>query len=600
MTVFDFISLFGGLALFLYGMRIMGDGLKSQSTGTMKRVMGHMTGNPLLSFILGMLVTALIQSSTATIVLTAGLVSAGVLTLHQSLGIILGANVGTTITAQIIRLLDIDGGTSILRLFKPSTLAPIAAIVGILFIMVIKVKNAGTIGTIAMGFGILFTGLLNMTSAVAPLSSSESFARLFVTLGNQPILGFFAGAGVAFLIQSSSASVGILQALSVTGQLSLGSIYAILLGIYLGDCVTTSLVCGLSPSADSKRTGIVHVMFNIAGMLLIFVVLTILRAATGLLDNIWSSPIPSGGIANTHTIFKLGTALLLLPVCGIFEKLSHRVIKDAPPSEKEARLSSQLALLDPALYSSCALALESARKSISTMADLSHDGVDAALDVLASYDASTISEINANEDIIDSLADHTSQYLVGLFPRIKSPHFNDTLNFYLKCISEFERIGDYAVNLTENATELNEKKIAFSDYAKNELAVICEALNEVMDYARAAFADDDIAAARRIEPVEEVIDNLVAAMRENHLQRLKDGTCSAIQGIIFSDILINAERISDQCSNIGIYALSEHDPEIARNQHIYKQTLHQGASEEYNALYAERQKYYMEKFKVSL
>ncbi|MBQ7247637.1 MAG: Na/Pi cotransporter family protein [Lachnospiraceae bacterium] len=600
MTVFDFISLFGGLALFLYGMRIMGDGLKSQSTGTMKRVMGHMTGNPLLSFILGMLVTALIQSSTATIVLTAGLVSAGVLTLHQSLGIILGANVGTTITAQIIRLLDIDGGTSILRLFKPSTLAPIAAIVGILFIMVIKVKNAGTIGTIAMGFGILFTGLLNMTSAVAPLSSSESFANLFVTLGNQPILGFLAGAGVAFLIQSSSASVGILQALSVTGQLSLGSIYAILLGIYLGDCVTTSLVCGLSSSADSKRTGIVHVMFNIAGMLLIFVVLTILRAATGLLDNIWSSPITSGGIANTHTIFKLGTALLLLPVCGIFEKLSHRVIKDAPPSEKEARLSSQLALLDPALYSSCALALESARKTISTMADLSHDGVDAALDVLASYDASTISEINANEDIIDSLADHTSQYLVGLFPRIKSPHFNDTLNFYLKCISEFERIGDYAVNLTENATELKEKKIAFSDYAKNELAVICEALNEVMDYARAAFADDDIAAARRIEPVEEVIDNLVAAMRENHLQRLKDGTCSAIQGIIFSDILINAERISDQCSNIGIYALSEHDPEIAQNQHIYKQNLHRGTSEEYNALYSERQKYYMEKFKVSL
>ena len=599
MTVFDFISLFGGLALFLYGMRIMGDGLKSQSSGTMKRVMGHVTGNPLLSFILGLLVTALIQSSTATIVLTAGLVSAGVLTLHQSLGIILGANVGTTITAQIIRLLDIDGGTSFLQVFKPSTLAPIAAVVGILFIMVIKIKNSATIGTIAMGFGILFTGLLNMTAAVAPLSTSESFANLFVTLGDQPLLGFLAGTGVAFMIQSSSASVGILQALSVTGQLSLGSIYAILLGIYMGDCITTAIVCGLSTSADSRRTGIVHVLFNIAGAVIILAAVLILHGFTSLLDGIWSSPITSGGIANTHTLFKLSTALLLLPFCTLFEKLSHRIIKDAPPSKQEALLTEQLAHLDTALYSSCALALESARKTISTMADLSHDGVDNALDVLANYDGNTIRMVEANEDIIDSLADHTSQYLVGLFPRIKSQNFNDTLNFYLKSISEFERIGDYAVNLTENARELREKGIEFSDYAKRELKVIYEALNEVMDYARSAFSEGNVEAAARIEPVEEVIDNLVAGMRENHLQRLKDGTCSAIQGIIFSDILVNVERISDQCSNIGIYALCEHDPEIAQIQHEYKQMLHSGSNETYNALYAERQKYYMAKFEAA-
>ena len=319
MTIFNFISLFGGLALFLYGMQLMGDGLKKGSSGALKAAMEKVTNNPLVGFLLGLAVTAVIQSSTATIVLTSGLVGAGVLTLHQSIGIILGANVGTTITGQIIRLLDLnaDGGAW-LNLFKPSTLAPLAAIAGILFIMAIKTPHSDTVGSITMGFGILFTGLLNMTAAVSPLGESPAFAQMFSGLADAPVLGFLAGTGVAFLIQSSSATIGILQALSMTGALTFGSVYAIIIGVNIGDCVTTAIVCSIGSKADAKRTGVVHIIFNLCASVIIITALTVLHHA-GALDGLWGQTMTSGAIANVHTIFRLSTAVLLLPVCGQFE-----------------------------------------------------------------------------------------------------------------------------------------------------------------------------------------------------------------------------------------------------------------------------------------
>ena len=328
MTIFNFISLFGGLALFLYGMQLMGDGLKKGSSGALKAAMEKVTNNPLVGFLLGLAVTAVIQSSTATIVLTSGLVGAGVLTLHQSIGIILGANVGTTITGQIIRLLDLnaDGGAW-LNLFKPSTLAPLAAIAGILFIMAIKTPHSDTVGSITMGFGILFTGLLNMTAAVSPLGESPAFAQMFSGLADAPVLGFLAGTGVAFLIQSSSATIGILQALSMTGVLTFGSVYAIIIGVNIGDCVTTAIVCSIGSKADAKRTGVVHIIFNLCASVIIITALTVLHHA-GALDGLWGQTMTSGAIANVHTIFRLSTAVLLLPVCGQFEKLSRVLVKD--------------------------------------------------------------------------------------------------------------------------------------------------------------------------------------------------------------------------------------------------------------------------------
>ena len=328
MTIFNLITLFGGLALFLYGMRLMGDGLKKGSSDAFKRAMEKVTNNPLVGFLLGLVVTAVIQSSTATIVLTSGLVGAGVMSLHQSIGVILGANVGTTITGQIIRLLDVNASeTSLLNFFKPSTLAPLAAIIGILFLMAVKTRQSDTIGSIAMGFGILFTGLLSMTAAVSPLSESETFANMFYQLSGKPVLGFLLGAGVAFLLQSSSATIGILQAIATTGALTFSSVYAIIIGVNIGDCVTTAIVCSIGSKADAKRTGVIHILFNIAGSILVIVGLMLLHSF-GVLDALWDEALSSGGIANVHTVFRLVSAIVLLPVCGQFEKLSRKLVKD--------------------------------------------------------------------------------------------------------------------------------------------------------------------------------------------------------------------------------------------------------------------------------
>lgn len=585
MTIFNVISLFGGLALFLYGMQLMGDGLKKGSSDALKSAMEKVTNNPLVGFFLGLVVTATIQSSTATIVLTSGLVGAGVLTLHQSIGIILGANVGTTITGQIIRLLDLntDGGTW-LNLFKPNTLAPLAAIIGILFIMVIKTRHSDTVGSIAMGFGVLFTGLLNMTAAVSPLSSSPSFAQMFSGLAETPVLGFLAGTGVAFLIQSSSATIGILQALAMTGALTFGSVYAIIIGVNIGDCVTTAIVCSIGSKADAKRTGVVHIIFNLCASVIIITVLTVLHHM-GLLDSLWGQTMTSGSIANVHTIFRLSTAVVLLPVCGKFERLSRLLVKD--DKQIGENVDRELAQLDEKFFASPALALSAASDAITAMARLAHSGVLGALEVLGRFDQSRIDTINQNEDHIDALADRVDNYLIKLSAHVPPGHGSDLLNYYIQCFSEFERIGDYAVNLTENAEELRAKNIEFSPTAQQELQVLGEALDEIIGYAERSVAAVDAQSARCIEPVEEVVDDMVATLRANHIRRLRDGQCTVYAGLVFLDILVNAERIADQCSNIGVYTISQFDASVMSSHHEYIQRLHQGNDPVFNQAYQE-------------
>ena len=585
MTIFNFISLFGGLALFLYGMQLMGDGLKKGSSGALKAAMEKVTNNPLVGFLLGLAVTAVIQSSTATIVLTSGLVGAGVLTLHQSIGIILGANVGTTITGQIIRLLDLnaDGGAW-LNLFKPSTLAPLAAIAGILFIMAIKTPHSDTVGSITMGFGILFTGLLNMTAAVSPLGESPAFAQMFSGLADAPVLGFLAGTGVAFLIQSSSATIGILQALSMTGVLTFGSVYAIIIGVNIGDCVTTAIVCSIGSKADAKRTGVVHIIFNLCASVIIITALTVLHHA-GALDGLWGQTMTSGAIANVHTIFRLSTAVLLLPVCGQFEKLSRVLVKD--DQQIGENVDHELSQLDEKFFASPALALSAASDAISAMARLARTGVMSAMGVLEQYDAHTIEVINENEEHIDKLADHVDNYLIRLSPHMPSGHGSDMLNYYIQCFGEFERIGDHAVNLTENAQEFLDRSASLSPTAHQELMVLREALGEILDYTYKAFAATDYEAARHIEPVEEVVDDLVATLRANHIRRVRDGQCTVYAGLTFLDILVNVERIADQCSNVGVFTLSMFDEHIMNNHHDYIQALHQGKDPVFNRAYQE-------------
>ena len=585
MTIFNLITLFGGLALFLYGMRLMGDGLKKGSSDAFKRAMEKVTNNPLVGFLLGLVVTAVIQSSTATIVLTSGLVGAGVMSLHQSIGVILGANVGTTITGQIIRLLDVNASeTSLLNFFKPSTLAPLAAIIGILFLMAVKTRQSDTIGSIAMGFGILFTGLLSMTAAVSPLSESETFANMFYQLSGKPVLGFLLGAGVAFLLQSSSATIGILQAIATTGALTFSSVYAIIIGVNIGDCVTTAIVCSIGSKADAKRTGAIHILFNIAGSILVIVGLMLLHSF-GVLDALWDEALSSGGIANVHTVFRLVSAIVLLPVCCQFEKLSRKLVKD------DVRLGEnvdhELSLLDEKFFTSPAIALSGAGEAITTMARLARTGVMSAMGVLEQYDAHTIKVINENEEHIDKLADHVDNYLIRLSPHMPSGHGSDMLNYYIQCFGEFERIGDHAVNLTENAQEFLDRSASLSPTAHQELMVLREVLGEILDYTYKAFAATDYEAARHIEPVEEVVDDLVATLRANHIRRVRDGQCTVYAGLTFLDILVNVERIADQCSNVGVFTLSMFDEHIMNNHHDYIQALHQGKDPVFNRAYQE-------------
>ena len=585
MTVFNIITLFGGLALFLYGMRLMGDGLKKGSSDAFKRAMEKVTNNPLVGFLLGLGVTAVIQSSTATIVLTSGLVGAGVMSLHQSIGVILGANVGTTVTGQIIRLLDVNAAeTSLLNFFKPSTLAPLAAIAGIIFLMAVKSRKSDTIGSIAMGFGILFTGLLSMTAAVSPLSESEAFANMFYQLSDQPVLGFLLGTGVAFLLQSSSATIGILQAISTTGALTFSSVYAIIIGVNIGDCVTTAIVCSIGSKADAKRTGVIHILFNIAGSVLVILALLVLHGF-GVLDPLWDRALTSGGIANVHTIFRLVSAVTLLPVCGQFEKLSRRLVKD--DAQLGENVDHEISLLDEKFFTSPAIALSGAAEAITTMARLARAGVLSAMDVLDEYNRHTINVINENEDHIDKLADHVDNYLIRLSPHVPTGHGNDLLNYYIQCFGEFERIGDHAVNLTENAQEFIDRSASLSSVAHQELRVLKQALGEILDYTYSAFGATDYEAARKIEPVEEVVDDLVAALRSNHIRRVRDGQCTVYAGLTFLDILVNVERIADQCSNVGVFTLSMFDRHIMNSHHDYIHELHQGKDPGFNRAYQE-------------
>ncbi len=585
MTIFNIISLFGGLALFLYGMRLMGDGLKQGSSTVLKKVLERVTNNQFFGFLLGLVVTGLIQSSTATVVLTSGLVGAGIITLHQSIGIIIGANLGTTVTGQIIRLLDLNEAAAFwLRFLQPSTLAPLAAIIGILMIMAFHFRNSDLLGNVAVGFGILFTGLMNMTAAVSPLSESAAFANLFIGLANRPVLGYLAGAAAAFAIQSSSATIGILQALTVTGKLTFSSVYAIIVGVYLGDCVTTGIVCSIGASPDAQRTGVMHILYGIGKSVLALAGVMILHSL-GVLDGFWDTPITSGGIANTHTLFNLCAAFILLPVCGVFEKFSRIIVKDKAREITET--DRVLESLTPALFASPELALQAVGNALDFMGTEAAKNVGLSFDIIDHFDHKTVDEIDRRENDLDRMADHISEYLVQLSTKMGTDEETNLLNYYIKCVSEIERVGDLASNISENAASKFERGAVFTDSSMEELGVLREATEEILLHTHNAFRELSLGEASYIEPVEEVIDDLISAMRSNHFIRLSNGECSIYTGYIFLDMLTNIERLSDQCANIGVHTVALCVPEVAEEEHEYVHRLHQGENATYNQLYKE-------------
>ena len=587
MNVFNIITLFGGLAMFLYGMRLMGNGLKESSSGALKGVMERLTGTPIKAFLLGLVMTAVIQSSTATIVITSGLVGAGILSLHQSLGIIIGANVGTTVTGQIIRLLDLNTtGTSFLQFFKPSTLAPLALIIGIGIVMIGKLKNGDKIGQIVIGFGILFSGLLNMTDAVSSLSESGIIENLFSRLGDNPLIGYVIGAGVAFVLQSSSATIGILQAFSPSGQLTFNAIYALLVGIYLGDCVTTAIVCNIGAKPDSRRVGMVNILFNLSKTVLILVGVN-LAHRLGLLDGLWNSTVYSGAIANTNTVFNLSCALLMFPMLGVYEKMSRRIVKDAAevPAAAQAENMVVLDALNPVLLSTPALALNSCYKVLMHMFRLSRKNVDRAFDLIGQYDETLLANIRATEENIDHLADRVSNYLMLVSSHVTAQNHGEILDHYYSAINEFERLGDHAMNIADCAEELHTENTEFSTYALRELEVLRGLISAVMGYAGKAFENIDVKAARHVEPLEEVVDDMVNALKQNHLDRLREHKCSVLAGTEFLNLLSDIERISDICSNVGVATIARMQPELKHEIHDYVSSLHAGQDENFNREY---------------
>ncbi len=593
MNIFNAITLFGGLAMFLYGMRLMGDGLKTSSSGTLKNAMERITGTPVKAFFLGLAVTAVIQSSTATIVLTSGLVGAGIISLRQSLGIIIGANVGTTVTGQIIRLLDLNSsGTWFLQFLKPSTLAPLALIIGIVIIMGIKSRDSGKVGQIIIGFGILFSGLMNMSDAVSVLSDSGMVERLFSSLGENPLLAYLSGAGVAFVLQSSSATIGILQAFSTSGQMTFGEIYAVLVGIYLGDCVTTAIVCNIGAKPEAKKVGVVNILFNLCKSVLILTVVAVIHRM-GLLDGIWNHTIYSGGIANANTIFNLSCAILLLPFVGVYEKISHKLVKDDPMSA--GKYDEMLDSLNPVFISTPAVAFGRCYDVLLVMCQLAKANIGRAFDMFTQYDPEIMKQLEEDEDYIDCMADRVSNYLVQISTTITYHYHVEIMNYYFSAITEFERLGDHALNIAEIAAELNNKGSSFSKEALSELSVLWELLDTILNHTSEAFRKQNLAEARQIEPLEQVVDDMVNVLKSNHLERLRNGTCGVFNGSEFFNLLSEGERISDVCSNVGVATVARAIPEIHHQVHDYISKLHSGGDEEFNQVYQKTHDEYFQK-----
>ena len=581
MTVFfRIVSMLGGLALFLYGMRLMGDGLKSSSGKAMRVALEKVTSNPAIGFLFGLLVTCAIQSSTATIVLTVGLVGAGFLKFRQSIGIVLGANVGTAITAQIIRLMDLEAGAgSFLSFFKSDNLAPMALILGIILIMAVKTRAGNTAGTIFIGFGILFVGLMNMSNAVSTMS--DSLSRLLVSFENNYFLGFLAGAAVTGVIQSSSAVVGILQSIASSVGVTFCGVFAVIIGVNIGDCITTYIVCRIGAKPEQIRTCVVHILYNIFAAALIFIVIAILRGTGVISDALWNMELNSGGVANVHGIFRLVPAVVLLPFSNVFARLAERIVKETPLDEEASDIEKNLRELDSHLLDNPHLALDQSNHLIGHMADVSLKNYRAAMTWFDEPDEKQFSRLQEREILLDRMADASSQYLIRLSPHVLLEADDRNLNFQLKALSYFERIGDLSVNIANDLHELKGSNTQFSEAAMAQLRIAADAVGDVLQLTTDAYKNNSVSLARRVEPLEEVIDELIEYLRELHIRRMTKGECNVVAGLEFQNILQNLERLSDQCSDLAVYLLARSDDSINGHEHQYIHNLHHSDNEEY-------------------
>ena len=541
MDIFGILTMIGGLALFLFGMSTMGNGLEKVSGGKLEKILEKLTSNPIKAVLLGAGVTAVIQSSSATTVMVVGFVNSGIMKLSQSIGIIMGANIGTTVTSWILSLGGIESDNFFIQLLKPTSFSPVLALIGVILIMFCKKEKKKDIGTIFIGFAILMTGMETMSQAVKPLADVPAFTNLFVKFEN-PILGLLAGAILTAVIQSSSASVGILQALCKTGAVTYGSALPIIMGQNIGTCVT-ALLSAIGAKKNAKRAAFVHFYFNIIGTI---VFMTVFYTMNGFIHfHVLSQGANAAGIAVIHSTFNIGATLLLLPFSKLLEKLACATIRDT--NEENDEFSSIAGELDQRF-----LATQQCKMVASKMADLVSKNLNAAMELLENYSEEKAKKVVEMEAQVDHCEDVLGSYLVRLSSKTPSVKDSQTIAELLHCIGDLERISDHASNIMEAATEMNEKGITFSEQAKKELAVYKNAVKDIVEIAKTVLKTEDVELAKRIEPLEEVVDCLNAEVKSRHIKRLSDGKCTIELGFVFSDLCVNFERIADHCSNIGL------------------------------------------------
>ena len=561
MDIFGVFSLVGGLALFLFGMDAMGKGLEKLSGGRLERLLEKLTSNRLKAVLLGTLVTGIIQSSSATTVMVVGFVNSGIMKLTQAVGIIMGANIGTTITSWILSLSSIEGDSFLLKLLKPSSFSPLLALVGIILIMFCKSEKKKNIGTILIGFSILMTGMDQMSAAVKPLRDVPEFTNILLMFSN-PILGMLAGLVLTAIIQSSSASVGILQALCATGAVPFGTALPIIMGQNIGTCVT-AIISSIGTSKNAKRAAGVHLLFNVIGTTVFMIAFYTINAFVPF--EFLKMPADAAGIATVHSLFNIGSTCLLLPFGNQLVKLATLIVKDSKEDQEKENI---FRALDPRFLETPGIALEQCKKLTDDMARITKESLFGAIELLDNYSEKREKELVEMETLVDRYEDEIGAYLVKVSSRNLSNKDSHTVNTLLHSIGNWERISDHALNICDAAREINDKKISFSNAATEELSVFTRAIKDILNMTVEAFEYDDISMAKKVEPLEEVIDDLNLMIQNRHVQRLRAGECTIELGFVLKDILTNYERVSDHCSNVAVSIIQTGDYDVEAHRYI--------------------------------
>lgn len=589
MNIFGFLSLLGGLALFLYGMNVMGGGLEKVSGGKLERILEKLTSNPLKAVLLGAGVTAVIQSSSATTVMLVGFVNSGIMKLSQAIGIIMGANIGTTATSWLLSLTGIESDNFFISMLKPSSFSPILAVIGIILIMSKKSDRRKDVGEILIGFAILMFGMDAMSSAVKPLADVPEFTGILTKFSN-PVLGVLVGAVLTAVIQSSSASVGILQALSVTGAFTYGSVIPIIMGQNIGTCVT-AMISAVGANKGAKRTAFVHLYFNIIGSVVFLILYSILNAVVHF--SFANETVGVAGIAAIHSIFNIFATVVLLPFTKGLEKLAYLTIPVDDSELEQNGEEEELKILDSRFLATPNFAIEQCVTVTKQMAELTRDTFILAKNLFAEYSKEAAEKVEQQENLIDKFDDKLGAYLTQLNSQNLAYRESQMVSTLMHSANDFERIADHAVNLMEIARKMKKKEMEFSKKAQKEMEVFGSAVEDILERSVQAFVENDMKLAQSVEPLEEVIDNLNKEVKKRHIKRLRKGKCTIDLGLVLADVAANYERVADHCSNLAVYMIQMEDNSI--EAHEYMNTLTEESREQFQQM----QDAYQEKYQLS-